>query len=48
MYSDGQSNIVLTAGQRDGKLNIFDMRTSQVVKSEQIHGGAINFLAVSP
>ena len=28
LYSDGQSNVVMTAGQRDGKLNIFDMRTS--------------------
>ena len=27
-YSDNQvNNIVLTAGQRDGKLNVFDMRT---------------------
>jgi len=26
--SNGGNNIVMTAGQRDGKLNIFDMRTS--------------------
>ena len=48
-YSDDRqtNNIVLTAGQRDGKLTIFDMRTSQVVKSGAVHRGAINFLAVS-
>jgi len=29
LYSEGSgNNIVLTAGQRDGKLNVFDMRTS--------------------
>ena len=38
---------MLTAGQRDGKLNVYDMRTSQTVKSGAVHRGAINFLAVS-
>ena len=38
---------MLTAGQRDGKLNIYDMRTSQTVKSSVIARGAINFLAVN-
>ena len=48
LYSDDRVNsLVLTAGQRDGKLNVFDMRTSQAVKSAAVHRGAINFLAVS-
>ena len=50
LYSDDHqtNNLVLTAGQRDGKLNVIDMRTSQTVKSGVVHRGAINFLAVSP
>ena len=48
LYSDDRTNsLVLSAGQRDGKLNVFDMRTGQAVKSAAVHRGAINFLAVS-
>ena len=38
----------MTAGQRDGKVNVFDMRTGQAVKTGQVHRGAINFMKVSP
>ena len=50
LFSDDRqtNSMVLTAGQRDGKLNIFDMRTGQTVKSEAVARGAINFVAVAP
>jgi len=47
-HSDSTSNIVLTSGLKDGVLNVFDMRSHQPVFKERIHGGAINFLDVTP
>ena len=48
LYSDDKNqNLVLTSGLRDGKVNIFDMRTSKVVKSAMVHRGAINFMQVA-
>ena len=47
LFSDGgNQNLVMTTGLRDGKMNIFDMRTSQAVKSTTVHKGAVNFLQV--
>jgi WD40 repeat protein len=43
-FSDGSDNLIATAGLKDGKLNIFDMRTCKPVSSEVIHKAAINFL----
>ena len=38
MFSDGRDkNLILTGGLKDGKLNIFDMRTNKVEKSSQVH-----------
>lgn len=34
-----------TAGLKDGKLNLFDMRTCKPVCSELVHRAAINFVA---
>lgn len=39
-------NVVLTAGLRDGKLNVFDMRSGSTVRSCQVHSGAVNMLSV--
>ena len=34
LYSDGQANnLIMTGGLKDGKLNVFDMRTNKPVKS---------------
>lgn len=46
-YSDSDNSIVLSSGLKDGVLNIFDMRTQNPVFKDIIHGGAINFLAVT-
>ena len=37
--------MIATAGLKDGKLNIFDMRTCKPVSSEAVHRAAINFVA---
>ena len=48
MFSDGRdTNLILTGGLKDGKLNIFDMRTNKVQKSGQVHQGSINLLTVN-
>ena len=39
--------MVMTTGLKDGKLLIYDMRTSKAVKSMIVHKGAINFLQVA-
>jgi WD40 repeat protein len=44
-YSNGNDNLIATAGLKDGKLNLFDMRTSKPIASEAVHKAAINFLA---
>jgi len=47
-YSDGMnSNIILSAGLKDGRLVAHDMRSHSVISQGQIHGGAINMLASS-
>jgi WD40 repeat protein len=43
-FSDGSDNLVATAGLKDGKLNLFDMRTCKSVCSELVHRAAINFV----
>ena len=45
LYSDGRdTNLIMTAGLKDGVVNLFDMRTNTPVKSSQVHQGAINML----
>lgn len=38
---------MLTAGLRDGRVNIYDMRTCQMVKAAVVHKAAINMLTVA-
>jgi hypothetical protein len=43
LYSDNiDQNLIITAGLKDGILNIFDMRSNSPVFTERVHGGAIN------
>ena len=45
LYSDGRdANLIMTAGLKDGVVNLFDMRTNTPVKSSQVHQGAVNML----
>ena len=45
LYSDGRdTNLIMTAGLKDGVVNLFDMRTNTPVKSSQVHQGAVNML----
>ena len=45
LYSDGRdTNLIMTAGLKDGVVNLFDMRTNSPVKSSQVHQGAVNML----
>ena len=37
--------MIATAGLKDGKLNLFDMRTCKPISSELVHRAAINFVA---
>ena len=47
-YSDDQvNNVILTAGLGDGRVNVYDMRSGQMVKAAVVHKGAINMLGVS-
>ena len=47
-YSDDQvNNVILTAGLRDGRVNVYDMRCGQMVKAAVVHKAAINMLGVS-
>lgn len=46
-FADGSDNLIATSGLKDGKLNVFDMRTCKPVSSEIVHKGAINFLEFS-
>jgi len=38
----------MSTGLKDGLLNIYDMRTLKPIFKERVHGGAINFLGVTP
>ena len=42
--SEGDDRVLLTAGLGDGRVNVFDMRTSQLVKAAVVAKAAINFL----
>lgn len=47
-FSDAsQSNVILSAGQKDGCLVAHDMRTMTPIFKKQVHGGAINLLDIS-
>ena len=47
-FSDGgATNIILSAGQKDGCLVAHDMRSMTPVFKKQVHGGAINLLDIS-
>ena len=48
LHSDGSnSNLILSGGLRDGKLNVLDMRTLKNTQSAQIHSGSINFVGMT-
>ena len=42
--SEGDDRVLLTAGLGDGRVNVFDMRTSQLVKAAVVAKAAINVL----
>lgn len=45
LHSDSE-NLVVTGGLRDGRVNVYDMRTSGTVKAAIVHKAAINMLTV--
>ena len=42
--NEGDDRVLLTAGLGDGRVNVFDMRTNQMVKAAVVAKGAINVL----
>lgn len=38
----------MTTGLKDGLLNVYDMRSLKPIMKARVHGGAINFLGVTP
>lgn len=43
LYSDNvDQHLIVTTGQLDGIVNVFDMRTNQPVYTERLHMGAVN------
>jgi len=47
-HSDGQqSNIILSAGLKDGFLAVHDMRSNKLVAKSRVHKAAINLLETS-
>ena len=48
LYSDGvNKNLIISAGLKDGIMNVLDMRSHQPVFKNRVHQGAINMLDTS-
>ena len=45
--NEGDDRVLLTAGLSDGRVNVFDMRTNEMVKAAVISKAAINVLGTA-